>query len=501
MFVTQKPLLFRLAVFFLAGFLPLHDARAALRVAAIFTNHMVLPRDKPIPLWGQSLPDDTILVTFANQTKIATSDATGNWRLQLDELPACTDERTIAITSTKNSESIKISGVLVGDVWLCSGQSNMHFRMNKVANATTEIAAAHHPQIRFFTVAEQFSQQPETSIQGKWQITSPTTVGECSAVAYYFARDLQKAKNIPVGLLISSVGGTRIQTWMNPSTLKRLNEDTKNFDLWKNVSAKDFNDIAAAYRSFQYYRDKKNPSESPPKPPKMRCHDCPGALHFGMIAPLQPFPIRGVIWYQGEANSNQPENYRKLLPAMIADWRHVWGAEIPFLIVQLAPFSSTHPAFREAQASIVKNTPHTALAVTTDVGDAKDIHPTRKQPVGERLALAARALSYGDAIESSGPVFQSMSVNENRAILQFTHTANGILAKGGVLKGFVISGADGTFHPADAVIQEKTVIVRSPKVSRPLHVRFGWQQVPDVDFYNSEGLPAVPFRTDSSSTP
>ncbi len=492
-----KPISVLFSVFLWGGFLLVNQALAALRVADVFTNQMVLQRDQPVPLWGQSLPDDTIHVTFANQKKIATSDAAGNWRLHLDALPACSDERTIAITSIKNSETVKISGVLVGDVWLCSGQSNMHFRMNKVANAATEIAAAHHPQIRFFTVAEQFAQQPAMSMRGQWQTISPTTVGECSAVAYYFARDLQKAKNIPVGLLISSVGGTKIQTWMNPSTLKRLNEDTKNIDLWKNVSAKDFSEIAAAYRSFQYHRDKKIPSESPPKPPKMRCHDCPGALHFGMIAPLQPFPIRGVIWYQGEANSNQPDNYRKLLPAMIADWRHVWGAEMPFLIVQLAPFSSTNPAFREAQASIVKNTPHTALAVTTDVGDAKDIHPTRKQPVGERLALAARALSYGDAIESSGPVFQSMSVIENRAILQFTHTANGILAKGGALKGFVISGADGTFHPADAVIQEKTVIVSSPKVSRPLHVRFGWQQVPDVDFYNSEGLPAVPFRTDS----
>jgi sialate O-acetylesterase len=220
-----------------------------------------------------------------------------------------------------------------------------------------------------------------------------------------------------------------------------------------------------------------------------------------MIAPLQPFPIRGGIWYQGESNSGQPGPYQKLLPAMIADWRKVWGNELPFYFVQLASYPKTHPAFREAQHNIWKNTPHTAMAVTTDVGDTTNIHPTRKRPVGERLALAARALSYGEKVEYSGPVYKSMKIENDRAVISFDHIGSGLLAKGEILKGFTIAGKDGKFVPANALIEGSSVSVSSDKITQPTAVRYNWAMTTDGNLFNDEGLPAAPFRTDLKKEP
>jgi sialate O-acetylesterase len=218
-----------------------------------------------------------------------------------------------------------------------------------------------------------------------------------------------------------------------------------------------------------------------------------------MIAPLQPFAIRGAIWYQGESNSGQPAPYEKLLPAMIADWRQVWGNEMPFLFVQLAPYRGTHPAFREAQHRIWQKTPHTAMVVTTDAGNPENIHPTRKQPVGARLALAARALSYGETVEYSGPTFEKMRLEKDRAVLSFQHQGKGLITQGGALTGFTIAGADGKFVPAQAVIEGSTVAVSSEKVTQPTAVRYGWAFVPEGNLFNREGLPAAPFRTDTAA--
>jgi sialate O-acetylesterase len=314
-------------------------------------------------------------------------------------------------------------------------------------------------------------------------------------------------------LLISSVGGTRIESWMRGETLTATGESRPLIEKWAKVSPGEFQSIATVYREYQRQRDEVYPqtvkeakaqgTPVPPEPkmPPQRCHDCPSTLHNGMIAPLEPLAIRGVIWYQGESNSAQPAPYEKLLPAMIADWRRVWGAELPFLFVQLAPYRDTHPAFREAQFHIWQKTPHTAMAVITDVGDATTIHPLRKQPVGERLALAARVLSYGERVEYSGPVFEKLKVEGAKAILSFTHVGQGLMAQGDPLKGFTLAGADGKFLPADAVIEGSTVIVTSGKISRPVAVRFGWAMMPDGNLFNREGLPAVPFRTDSAADP
>ncbi len=480
-----------------------------LKLGSLFTDHMVLQREQPVPVWGTSMSGAQITVEFAQQKQTTTADANGQWMVKLDPMPASLDGRELVVSAGAENLKINLSDVVVGDVWLGSGQSNMHFTMKRVYKADQEIAAAKHPAIRFFYVNPQFARASKTSVEGEWKAVSPETASECSAVAYYFARDLQQKLGVPIGLLLSSVGGTRIETWMQPKTLSDLGLAGQLVDKWKDVSAEEFRQLDEDYRAYQNQLYKVHPDlvrtaksqglPIPPSPtrPAMRPHDCPGALHHGMIAPLQPFALRGTLWYQGEANVGAPAAYEKLLPALIADWRKVWGQEMPFLIVQLAPHESAAPAFREAQDRIWQKTPKTALVVTTDVGDAKDIHPTRKQPVGERLALAARALSYGEQIEYSGPVFKSMSVNGSNAVISFTHLGEGLMAKGDTLKGFVVAGRDGKFFPAKAGIEGSTVVVSSDQVATPAVVHYGNAKVPDVNLYNRNGMPAVPFRSDA----
>ena len=493
---------------------PLSALSAAdLKIAGVFSDHAVLQRDLPARIWGWADPNEKVTVNFAAQSKSATADARGRWMVTLDPLPASAEGRDLIVQSGLKGRQSKISDVVVGDVWLCSGQSNMHFRMKTVDNAAKEIAAADHPDLRFLAVEHQFDQKPCDDVMGAWKQISPETAADCSAVAYYFGRDLMRQKDVPVGLIISSVGGTRIESWMRSETLAETGESRSLIEKWAKVSPSEFQSIATVYREYQRQRDevyplavkeakaKGIPVPTEPKMPPQRCHDCPSALHNGMIAPLESYAIRGVIWYQGESNSSQPASYEKLLPAMIADWRHIWGPELPFLFVQLAPYRDTHPAFREAQFHIWQKTPHTAMAVITDVGDASTIHPLRKQPVGERLALAARVLSYGEHLEYSGPVFEELKVDGAKAILSFTHVGQGLMAKGDSLKGFTLAGESGKFLPAHAVIEGSTVIVTSEKISKPVSARYGWAMMPDGNLFNREGLPAVPFRTDSPADP
>jgi sialate O-acetylesterase len=503
----MKATLSLLATLLLAPLAALHAAD--LKLAGVFTDHTVLQREQPLPVWGWATPDDQVTVTFAGQSKSAKADAGGKWLVRLDPLPASAEGRDLIARSATGKQQAKASDVLVGDVWLCSGQSNMHFTMKSVDKAQEEIAAANHPNVRFFTVGQQFSRQASDDVDGAWKPVSPTSAAGCSAVACFFGTSLQQVTGVPVGLLISSVGGTRIESWMRPETLASTGESASLVEKWKAVSPEEFETIGKAYRAFQHQRDHLHPQAvkaaktqgkpAPPAPvmPKLRCHDCPSSLHHGMIAPLQPFAIRGALWYQGESNSGQPGPYEKLLPSMIADWRGVWGKELPFLFVQLAPHRGTHPAFREAQQRIWQKTPRTAMVVTTDVGNAADIHPTRKRPVGERLALAARALSYEEKLESSGPVFKSLRIAQDRAVISFTHTGTGLMAKDGHLKGFTLAGPDGKFHPADAVIEGATVVVTSNKVPQPTALRYNWAMVPDGNLFNREGLPAAPFRSDA----
>lgn len=477
---------------------------AAVELNPLFSDGAVLQRGQPVPVWGTARDGEQVTVEFDDQ-KVNTTAADGKWSVNLKPLK---EGGPFTMTITGDN-AVTVNNLLVGEVWLCSGQSNMHFRMSGVENSKREIAAANHPALRFFNVPQQMEQSPATALQGAWKTISPETAGQCSAVAYYFGRDLQKKLGVPVGLIISSVGGTRIESWMRAETLAATGESAAMVKKWSEVSPEEFKRINTDYSVFQHQRDDVHPRavkaaktqglpiSPPPVAPKIRTHDCPSALHNGMIAPLQPFAIRGAIWYQGESNSGLPAPYQKLLPAMIGDWRKVWGKELPFLFVQLAPHRNTRPAFREAQQRIWQSTPLTAMAVTTDVGNANDIHPTRKEPVGQRLALAARALTYGEKLEYSGPLYDSMIVKSGKIILSFKHVGGGLIAKDGELKGFTIAGDDKNFIPAKAEIQGATLIVSAEGVTNPQAVRYGWANFPEVNLFNREGLPASPFRTDA----
>jgi sialate O-acetylesterase len=476
---------------------------ADLKPNPLFSDGAVLQRGQPVPVWGTARDGEKVTIEFANQ-KLTTTTADGKWSVKLKPLEAG-GPFTMTITG---DNVVTVKDLLVGEVWLCSGQSNMHFRMGGVENSAREMAAANDLALRYFMVPQVMEQSPSTALQGAWKAISPETVGQCSAVAYYFGRELHKKLGVPVGLIVSAVGGTRIESWMRAETIAATGQSAGLVGKWSAVSPEEFKRIGAEYSAFQHQRDRVHPQAAkdakaqglpvppPPVAPRIRTHDCPSALHNGMIAPLQPFAIRGAIWYQGESNSGEPGPYQKLLPAMIGDWRKTWGNQMPFLFVQLAPYKNTRPTFREAQQRISQSTPLTATVVTTDVGNANNVHPIRKQPVGQRLALAARALAYGESIEYSGPLYDSMDVKGRNVVLKFQHTGGGLIAKDGELIGFTIAGADKKFVPAKAEIQGSTIVVSAEAVTDPKAVRYGWANVPEVNLFNKEGLPASPFRTD-----
>lgn len=487
-----------------AALVPLYGE---VKINPLFTEGAVLQRGQSLPVWGTARDGEKVTVEFAGQTASTTATG-GKWSVSLKPLK---EGGPLTMTITGDNV-ISVKDILIGDVWLCSGQSNMHFQMKSVENSAREIAAMDFPSVRFFTVKQQFALEPSGDAPGAWVPVTPATAADCSAVACYFGTALHREQGVPIGLIVSSVGGTRIESWMSEGTLAATGESSALVEKWKKISSEEFEKIGAAYSDFQNQRDRIHPEAvraakakglpAPPAPvaPKIRCHDRPSALHNGMIAPLRPFAIRGASWYQGESNAGQPLPYQKLLPAMIADWRSVWGKDLPFLFVQIAPHRSIHPTFREAQHRIWQSTPNTAMAVTTDVGNADNIHPTRKRPVGERLAVAARVLSYGEKITSSGPIFESMEINDARAVVSFEHLGGGLIVKGEALTGFTIAGEDGKFLPGTAMIEGEKVIISSAKISQPKAVRYNWVMMPEGNLFNRDGLPAAPFRSDQPAS-
>jgi sialate O-acetylesterase len=414
--------------------------------------------------------------------------------------------------------TLELKNILVGEVWLCSGQSNMAWPIMWSANPQQVLVNSKDPMLRLFMVPRGPSEVPLHDVRSRWQECGPETLPDFSAVAYFFGRDLRKALNVPVGLINSSVGGTPAKCWASAKTLKSnprfksiVEAYNRQKEAYPRAMAKYQKDLKehqkAVAKAMQEHS--KTPSP-PPEPEKPRI---PAGLYNAMITPLQPFAIRGVTWYQGESNTEFPSVYKRLLPLMIQDWRQAWGqGDFPFLIVQLAPFRqiSSRPQdsdwaeLREAQLLTSLVVPKTSLIVITDAGEEKDIHPKHKEPVGARLALAARALAYNERIVYSGPVYDSMKLERHRAFLSFNHVGSGLAAKspdgnlapGGQLTGFTIAGKDRKFVPAQAAIEGGKVVVWSPEVRHPAAVRYGWADYPVVNLYNMEGLPASPFRTD-----
>jgi len=477
--------------------------RAEVKPNSLFSDGAVLQQGVAAPVWGTAKDGEQVTVRIQDQT-VTTTAKEGRWLVRLKPLKPG-GPFTLTITG---DNTITIQNVLVGEVWLCSGQSNMGFQLSRAANAAEAIAAAGDPQLRLFTVPHTATDAPATDESGSWKESTPATAPTFSAVAWFFGRELRRALKVPVGLINSSVGGTPAEAWTSRPTLE-ADPELRQILEQQAQKVKDYDPAAAAAqheRALAKHRQAvaqaKAAGQQPPPAPRApadprRSSSRPAALYNGMIAPLQPYGIAGVIWYQGEANAGRAAQYQKLFPAMIQNWREAWGqGEFPFLFVQIAPFWRMTPEIREAQLLTWQKVPHTAMVVTADVGNETNIHPTQKEPVGARLALAARAVAYGEKITYSGPVYASMKVDGNHAVLGFTHVGSGLLAKDGALKGFTIAGSDGKFVPATANIEGDKVVVFSPSVAKPAAVRYGWANTPDVNLFNKEGLPATPFRTD-----
>lgn len=615
-------------------------------VSPIFGNNMVLQRGKPNAIWGWAKPGEEIRVTVAGQTVTNVAGPDGRWQVKVMP-PDVGGAYTIRITGT---QTVEFTNVLVGDVWLCGGQSNMEFPLSRARNGEQEVKAANHPEIRFFIVGRQPAYEPAAIVQGKWRVCTPQTVtadGGLSAVAYYFARKIRSETNIPIGLVQDCVGGTPAETWVSAQTLKTLGDfDTALAELerlrakggprygnyimhwydefdpgqkhgwttaafddsgWKTVTIPGgFGELgvpdtpavcyfrktvtlpdrvpsgdatihlgvvermdttwvngqwvgASAWvenprrynvphrvlkpgtniitvRVFKTKPDGGFMSEPgqlrlvlgdgteiplagawkgnlavdarPPHPLPLGFENwpvIPSVMYNGMIAPIVPMAISGVIWYQGEANVGRAAQYRRLLPALISDWRAAFGqGDFPFYIVSLAAFLQRRDTpgddawaeLRDAQAYVARAVPNCGLAIAIDVGDADDVHPKDKKEVGERLALCALAGYYGRNVVASGPTLAFVEQLPGALKLHFTNTAGGLVVRGERLGEFAVAGDDRKWHWAETRIEGDAVIVSSEKVPHPVAARYAWQANPMATLYNKAGLPAVPFRTD-----
>jgi sialate O-acetylesterase len=490
------------------------SAEAAVAVASPFTDHAVLQRELPVPVWGTGEAGETVTVSIDGQKVQAVADAGGHWKAVLTSLPVGGPyELTIA-----GSSQIVLKDILVGDVWLCSGQSNMEFTTAKALNGEAEVKAANFPKIRLYQVKKAAKTEVQSTCQGSWLPCDPTSVKDFSAVGYFFGRELAKSLDIPIGLINSSWGGTDAEAWVSAQALttsaefktvfagwdKTLANYPKAMEEYTNGPLAEWTKVSAEAKAAGKPVPQKPREPRGPNTPQHR----PAALYNGMIAPLVPYGLRGAIWYQGENNAGgtRAEPYRRLLALLIADWREQFGNEFPFHIVQLANYNKDDPkllasawpivawpVLRESQAVVAATVPKAGMAVTIDIGNPENIHPTNKQEVGRRLALSALAKDYGKAIEYSGPVFKSMTIEGSTAVVTFDH-AEGLAAASGALTGFTIAGEDGLFKPATGEISGTTVRLTSAEVRKPIAVRYAWANSPTCNLINGAGLPAGPFR-------
>ncbi len=466
---------------------------------ALFSDNAVLQQGVSVPVWGTAKDGEKVTVKFEGQ-EVSTTAQGGKWMVRLKPLKAG-GPFTMMI---QGENMIELKNVLVGEVWVCSGQSNMQWPVSASANPQATIANSKDLMMRLFTVPRRATDAPESEVQGNWVECAPETVPGFSAVGYFFGRDLRKALNVPVGLINTSYGGTPAEAWTNRRVLES-DPMLRGYLERHELAVKNYPQALERYKAAE--EKAKAEGKQPPRPPAnpAQSPQRPCGLYSAMIAPLIPYAIKGAIWYQGESNAGRAYEYRTLFPAMIRNWREDWGqGDFPFLFVQLAPFmpivnepqESAWAELREAQLLTFKKTPKTGMAVITDFGDPNNIHPKQKEPVGKRLALTARAIAYGERLVYSGPIYKSMKVEGNKIVLFFDHVGGGLVAKDGDLKGFTIAGEDHKFYNAQAEIKGNTVVVSCPQVERPIAVRYGWANCPVVNLFNQEGLPASPFRTD-----
>lgn len=490
---------------------------AQLRLPAIIADNMVLQQNSRVALWGWSNPGETVAVQAGwpsgkagATTATATADNSGKWMMWINTGKAG-GPYTLRFIS---ADTITVKNVLLGEVWLASGQSNMEFFMGKMRSPSytgvidypKEIAAADYPSIRMIDVPNTVAQEPQKDFKGKWKICSPQTADSFSAVAYYFAREIHQATGYPIGIINATWGGTPAESW----TKKQVLQSDSGFAVILDRYQKNLDSFPAQQEAYKaalqkWTADSSAANGAKPKAPINPAGNSksPYVLYNGMIAPIIPYTLRGVIWYQGESNADRAWQYRRLFPAMINSWRSDWGnKDLPFYFVQISPHRSQNPEIRDAQLYVYRHTPHAGIAVTIDNGDSLDIHPRNKKLVGGRLARWALYNEYGRKnIVFSSPLYKSYKIKDNKIIISFDYTDGGLVAKDGPLTEFTITGSDSSFVPAQAIIQGNTVVVWSDAVKKPRAVRFAWKNVPHPNLYSKEGLPASPFRTDSYRTP
>ena len=473
----------------------------------LFSDHAVLQSGMSLPVWGTADPGETVTVSLAGQKQVTTADTDGKWMVRLGKMaPGGPFVMTIA-----GNNVLTINDVLVGEDWIASGQSNMAFTVSaKVASYAgmqdedKEIAAANYPHLRIFMASARKAYDPQSEIAGQWKIATPDNAPAFSAVAYLFGRNLNQALKHPVGMVVVAFGASTAESWVSRPALAA--------DPQMRPMLEHFDDLHSFYNTHPNATTDQAPpapqtiNARPAKPGPLRDpvqdQHQPTVLYNGMVHPIIPFAIRGVIWYQGESivgGKSGVALYPHVMEALVKDWRQEWGeGDFPFYCVQLPPLrnSSNNPMVREGQSKLL-SLPNTGMAVTLDVGDPANVHPKNKEPVGDRLSRIALANVYGRQIEFSGPVLAGMQIKGADIVLHFTHAA-GLSAKGGPLQWFQVAGPDGSYVSATATIQGDNVVVHSDQVMSPVSVRYAWDNYPDgANLVNGAGLPAAPFRTDS----
>ena len=488
-------------------------ANANVSLPDVLGGAMVLQRDRAVPIWGKADPGEAVSVRFGKQNKKAVADGEGKWRVNLDPMRSSAMPQTMTISGRN---TLELKDILVGEVWLVAGQSNMQRLLSETANGEAAIAAAKNPLIRLFNVSRQVAFKHAAPPLGTWQPCSPQSIKEFSAAGYYFGVELQRELNVPVGLINSSYGGSQAEAWtpveylLGSADLKPTVDRTK---IWDEERPR----VRAAYdeqlRQWRADSDKARaagarPSPSPAVPDALREYRVASSIYDGMIAPLIPFRLRGAFWYQGESNEARAEQYGLLLPTMIKAWRERWGDDFPFGIVQLPNYRDQKPDpadeawshVREAQRRTALSTPKTGLIVIIDIGEARDIHPKNKLDLGKRMSQWALGEVYGRKLIASGPALSQTKISGSKIVLTFSGVGHGLkLRDGDKLDEFAVAGADRKWHWAEArIVGKDRVEVWSSAVTQPLAVRYAFNNNPKhPNLTNESGLPASPFRTDS----
>lgn len=443
--------------------------QAQISLPSVFTDHMVLQQKSNVPVWGWGVASGTIKVVGSwapkdTATTVVRSD--GYWETTLKTTEAG-GPYTLSVSGNGSRE---LKDVMLGEVWLCSGQSNMEWTpMSNIDNRDEEIAAANHPNIRFFHIPKRGAMTPQNNCEASWAACTPDVMKNTSAVAYFFGRNLQKDLDVPIGLIVSAWGGTPAEVW-TPEELVMTNPQIRN---------------AMPDKTYPWW-----PVE-------------PGLLYNQMIHPIVPYALAGAIWYQGESNRDHADSYGVLLKTMIESWRESFKKELPFYLVQIAPFTYNSgdngaALVREHQEWVSRTVPAAGMVVVSDcVADIKNIHPTDKENVGLRLANLALGKTYGQLASGyESPVFNGITIDKNKAVISFLHADNGLMCKDKQLVGFMIAGEDGVFEPGKAQIKDNTVIVTSPRVKKPVAVHYCFDDATIGNLFSGEGLPVAPFRTD-----